>query len=233
MRNSTGKSRDLEAMNQVKKSPNRATNSLRLWLLCLAAAALACAVCYMWVDRPVASLFHRAQLRPGTFGRLTLLPDPFVPLAVIAFFTLGLWHLSGRELSRMQTSILLCSISILVAEITKAQLKYVFGRSWPDTWTHNNPSFIRDGVYGFHFFHGGSGYASFPSGHMAVTCAALVVLWTQFPAGRFAYVLVAVAVAVGLVGANFHFVSDVIAGGFVGFSSAWMTLLLWKTDSPR
>jgi hypothetical protein len=32
-------------------------------------------------------------------------------------------------------------------------------------------------IYGFNFFHGGHGYASFPSGHTAVTCAVVTVLW--------------------------------------------------------
>ena len=34
--------------------------------------------------------------------------------------------------------------------------------------------------------------------------------------------LAVLAVAIGLIGANYHFVSDVIAGGFVGISSGWM-----------
>jgi membrane-associated phospholipid phosphatase len=36
------------------------------------------------------------------------------------------------------------------------------------------------------------------------------------------------AVAIGLIGANYHFLSDVTAGGFVGVSSGWMLTLLWK-----
>ena len=64
-----------------------------------------------------------------------------------------------------------------MAETIKNGLKFVFGRTWPETWVNNNPSFIRDGVYGFNWFHGGAGYASFPSGHMSVTCALAAVLW--------------------------------------------------------
>ena len=101
----------------------------------------------------------------------------------------------------------------IVAELTKIQLKLVFGRTWPDTFRDNNPSFLRDGVYGFNFFHGGHGYAAFPSGHTAVTCAVISVLWIYCPKWRWLYALAVLAVAVGLIGANYHFVSDVIAGG--------------------
>jgi membrane-associated phospholipid phosphatase len=202
--------------------------ALRKWTWSLAGTALACTACYQFLDRPVALLFNKTVAHPEPFEKLTHLPDPFVPLAVIVFIGLGLWNLSGRLLSRLQNCALLSSISVIVAEATKAQLKFVFGRTWPDTWINNNPSFLRDGVYGFNFFNGGAGYASFPSGHMAVTCAVISVLWIYYPAARTLYALAGLAVALGLVGANFHFLSDVIAGGFVGVSCGWMVTSLWK-----
>jgi membrane-associated phospholipid phosphatase len=66
------------------------------------------------------------------------------------------------------------------------------------------------------------------SGHTAVTCAVASVLWIYFPKARRLYVLGALAVAIGLIGANYHFLSDVIAGSFVGVSSGWMVTSLWK-----
>jgi membrane-associated phospholipid phosphatase len=56
------------------------------------------------------------------------------------------------------------------------------------------------------------------------------VLWIYYPAWRALYVLAVLAVATGLIGANYHFVSDVIAGAFVGVSSGWMTTSLWKHE---
>ena len=75
----------------------------------------------------------------------------------------------------------MCSISIIVTETIKNGLKLIFGRTWPETWIENNPSFIHDGVYGFNFLHGGTAYQSFPSGHMAAACAAVSVLWIWYP----------------------------------------------------
>ena len=87
---------------------------------------------------------------------------------------------------------------------------------------------VHDGVYGFNLFHGGRGYASFPSGHTAVTCAMITVLWIYYPKWRPLYAMAVFGVGIGLIGANYHFLGDVLAGGFVGISSGWMLTSLWK-----
>ena len=151
--------------------------ALHRWLLALLLTAVAVTLCYLWLDRPIALLVHAHSARRETFARLTYLPDLLIPLAAAAFVAFGLWALAGRPLSKIVTAGVLCSISLIVAETIKSQLKFAFGRLWPDTWVQNNPSFIHDGAYGFNLFHGGPGYASFPSGHMAATCAVISVLW--------------------------------------------------------
>jgi hypothetical protein len=130
---------------------------MQRWLLSLATASLASAISYLWFDQPIALLVHVQLPRPDVLSQLIHIPDPFIPVAVITFIGLGLWSLSGRPLSNIQVAALLCSISLIMAEATKNQLKFVFGRTWPDTWIQNNPSFIRDGAYGFNLFHGGAG----------------------------------------------------------------------------
>jgi membrane-associated phospholipid phosphatase len=207
--------------------------ALQRWLLALLLTAEAVAVCYLWIDRPLALLVHAHSAQRETFARLTYLPDLLIPFAAAAFVAFGLWALAGRPLSKIVTAGVLCSISLIVAETIKSQLKFACGRLWPETWVQNNPSFIRDGAYGFNLFHGGAGYASFPSGHTAATCAVISVLWIMVPKWRPLYALVVLAVAVGLIGANYHFLSDVIAGGFVGTSTGWMTAALWQARQSR
>jgi membrane-associated phospholipid phosphatase len=202
------------------------------WLLSLATTSLASAISYLWLDQPIALLVHIQLPHVDAFARLTHIPDPLIPLAVVAFIVLGFWRLSGRPLAKIHTAALICSISLIMAEATKDQLKYIFGRTWPETWVQNNSSFIRDGAYGFNLFHGGAGYASFPSGHSAVTCAVISVLWMFYPKLRAVYLLVFLAVAIGLIGANYHFLSDIIAGAFVGVSTGWMATALWQAYRP-
>ncbi|HXY34619.1 MAG TPA: phosphatase PAP2 family protein [Planctomycetaceae bacterium] len=110
--------------------------------------------------------------------------------------------------------------SLLIAVQFEASLKFCFGRYWPNTWTPannpSNPSLLRDEAYGFHPFHSGPAFGSFPSGHMIRTLAIAAVVWVAYPRWRWACVVAASAVAIGLVGMNYHFVGDVIGGAVVG-----------------
>jgi membrane-associated phospholipid phosphatase len=101
------------------------------------------------------------------------------------------------------------------------------GRPWPDSWRGNEPSLIRNGDYKFHWFNGGDAYSSFPSGHMAAAVAVLSVLWIYYPRLRPLCLAAAVLLAIALIGSNFHFAGDVLAGGFVGMTVGWMTVSLF------
>ena len=203
--------------------------ALRGWLLALVLAALAVVISYYWLDRPIALFVHsqfprniRVLLEPVTY-----IPNPLIWVATITFLAFGIRGLAGRLLSKMQTAILLCSFSLMIAETIKSELKFVFGRTWPETWHQNNQSFIHDGIYGFNWFHGGDAYQSFPSGHMTAICAVASVLWIYYPRLRPIYLMVTLAVLVGLVGNNYHFLSDTIAGTFVGASTGLMVTMLF------
>jgi membrane-associated phospholipid phosphatase len=155
-------------------------------------------------------------------------PELFASIAFVVFVLAGYLVVLRRPLNRPLAVLLLSGVSLGIGAIIKDQLKFVFGRTWPETWINNNPSLIRDGVSGFNFFHGGAGYASFPSGHMTATCAVISILWFAYPRWRPLYVLVIAVVAVGLMGANYHFVSDIIAGGFIGWSTGWIAMQIWE-----
>lgn len=208
-------------------------SAIQKWSLGFAVTVAASAISYVWLDRPIALLANAYHVHQGNFAKLTYIPEPLVALACVTFAVCGLWVLARRPLPYWSNVALLSSISVLVTELTKNQLKFVFGRTWPETFVQNNPSFIRDGVYGFNFFHGGPGYASFPSGHTAATCALASVLWILVPQGRPLYAMVVMAVVVGLVGADYHFLSDIIAGGFVGISIGWMTVVIWRAQVSK
>jgi len=203
---------------------------IKTWSLSLAGTTVATAAAYIWLDRPIALTAHAYHAYQNHFAKLTYIPEPLAAAGGFVFVVAGLWVLAGRRLSCWGTTALLSAMSVLLTEIIKSQLKFVFGRTWPETFVQNNPSFIRDGVYGFNFFHGGPGYASFPSGHTAAICALSSVLWIMAPKGRPLYALAVLAVVVGLLGADYHFLSDIIAGGFVGTSVGWMTVALWRTQ---
>jgi membrane-associated phospholipid phosphatase len=196
-------------------------------------ALVAIVVSYLWVDQPVAFLVHRDITTKTLFVELTYIPEPLPLLGPIVFFALGLWALVAKPTSKLYAALVTCSISLIVAEAAKNQLKYDFGRTWPETWVNNNPSLIGNGAYGFNFFHGGIGYASFPSGHMTAICAVISVLWIYYPKFRVIYALVVAAVAIGLLGADYHFVSDIIAGSLLGAVTGWLTVVLREQAASR
>jgi membrane-associated phospholipid phosphatase len=119
-------------------------------------------------------------------------------------------------------------VSFFIVEGLKTYLKSAFGRTWPESWMGFHISFIRDGAYGFNPFHGGPAYTAFPSGHIAAVCAIVSVLWVCYPKFRPLYVLFVLLTAIALVVSNFHFVSDVIAGIFLGISVGWITTAMWR-----
>jgi len=109
----------------------------------------------------------------------------------------------------------------------KTLLKFGFGRTWPETWIHDNPSLVRDGIFGFFPFHGGAGWSSFPSGHMTAVMSIVAMAWYIWPRLAPLWCLICVGAAAGLIVLNLHFVSDVIAGAYIGFASA--SAVLWLT----
>ena len=137
--------------------PQLATRRIILWLIALALTAAFCAASYAWFDRPIAFFMHNELEQPALLAQLPRISEWLVGAASVAFVLLGLRGLSGRPLSRFESVVLVCGLAIIVSAALKNALKLMFGRTWPETWIGNNPSLIRDGVYGFFFFHGGRG----------------------------------------------------------------------------
>ena len=208
------------------------TVRLKIWLTAFVATAAVVTLCYFYVDRPVAFFAH-ANTVPNRryFDMLTRISEYLFVTAAIAFVVFGLRTLVTARWHKWQAVLLLCGITLAVAETIKDELKFAFGRTWPETWINNNPSLIGNGTYGFNPFHGGGGYNSFPSGHTTAACAVAAVLWVAYPKLRPLCVLMVAAVVVGLIGADYHFVSDIVAGGFLGASTGWLAVVLWDEGS--
>jgi membrane-associated phospholipid phosphatase len=172
-----------------------------------------------FVDRAASSwsYAHLHAVRMSAFDWATHLVDPLQALALAALAVIGVRALASdwRPAGHWRT-LLIGAVAVLVAVAFKEQLKYLFGRTWPETWVNHNPSWIGSGAYGFHFHHGGAGWASFPSGHLTQSSAVGETLWLRAPKLRWLAILFPLLVAIGLFGCDYHFVGDMIAGGFLG-----------------
>ncbi len=186
----------------------------------IAVALLLIAFAFVCLDRAVSTWSHDTLHRPHFFELLTHVVDPTIPAAMIALIGSGLAVAFGWRPGEAGKTLLAASFSLLVAFAVKEQLQYAFGRTWPETWTNNNPSWITHHVIGFHPFHGGTGWLSFPSGHMTRITTVATVIWVRLPKWRWLAVTLTVLVAAGLIGCDFHFISDMVAGTFVGIACA-------------
>jgi membrane-associated phospholipid phosphatase len=209
------------------------TRAFKTWFVGLVLTAAVVPVSVQWFDRPIALWVY------DIFGgrRIpTMLADRIFSislLSAIVFVICGLVAIMGRRFSKLEAAVAMCAISTLATTIVKDQLKFAFGRTWPDTWGPGIVSFLRDNVYGFHFFQSGKSFESFPSGHAAVAAAVLSVVWILFPKRRVICAIGVVAVDIGLVALNVHFLSDVVAGTFLGLSTGLFTVALWRASELR
>jgi membrane-associated phospholipid phosphatase len=207
-----------------------ALNSPRSLILAVVLGGVLVIVCYFYVDRPVAWFVHNHRFysdkilvwAPRISDWLTYL----VIVAIIGVVASWIWRPGGA----IRTLLVAIALNLVATNAIKSGLKCVFGRTWPETWTDHNPSLIADGVYGFHPFHFSNAYQSFPSGHAAAAFALISILWLSYPRWRWIYAIAGGIACFALVGLNFHFVSDVIAGAMLGsttgFYATWLFGLL-------
>src|SRR6266513_1118903 len=183
--------------------------------LCIAAVL----VCYFWIDRPVAFFVYHHQINKFQVFRWLTCPPPEVQNWSALVLTILLIRRARRPFPHWQKVLLVAFVSLIVADSFRISLGDVFGRYWPDTWTHDNPSLIGTGMYGFHPFQRGDDVGSFPSGHACRILGFATVWLIAMPRSQTVQLVVIVLCApmlVSLVAMNYHFVSDVIAGGVLG-----------------
>lgn len=209
-------------------------------------AAVSCAllvgVSVQLIDRPVANWVHGHlgdarfawfigshdghSLAIGPFSLMAGPAEALRPLALAVLSIIALAAAAGwRPGPRGRVSLAL-GLSVFVAMEINNAAKLAFGRTWPESWLGSNPSWIHDGVFGFFPFHGGAGWTAFPSGHAAVIAAPATFLWIVRPGLRPLWTAMVVIVVTGLIGANYHFVSDIVGGVYLGVAAGLGTAAL-------
>ena len=73
---------------------------------------------------------------------------------------------------------------------------------------------------GFNSFHYEYQWISFPSGHAATAFSAAIVLTILYPKGRFFFLFAGTLIAFSRIFLTHHYISDVIAGSFLGITSS-------------
>jgi membrane-associated phospholipid phosphatase len=189
---------------------------LRRSLIAAGTGVLAVLICYFWIDRPVAFFVYDYHINNIEAFRWLTYPPPEVQNWSALVLTILIIRRAWGPFLRWQKVLLVACISLIVADDFRVSLGDVCGRYWPETWTHDNPSLIGTGTYGFHPFQRGDDIGSFPSGHACRIFGFAGVWMIAIPESRVVTMVLAAPMLLSLVAMNYHFVSDVIAGSVLG-----------------
>jgi membrane-associated phospholipid phosphatase len=197
---------------------NTITLKNRISLLLL--AMLFAVFSYFYLDADIA-LFVRQLLHRNAQLERTLSNIPDLLLHVVLGVTVLCWAgyflLRGRNVYARDAQFLrACGTVVPLAFLAKVLLQYVFGRPDPHIWLHYHlpPRFS--------WFRANAGYGCFPSGHMTVFTSLMTTLLHYYPRYRRVIQVLLFLLALALVGTNYHFLSDVIAGACLGAGVAFI-----------
>lgn len=178
-------------------------------------------LCYQFFDIPVAGFFYSRL-----YDDLWVLFDYITEAGEGGYwiYSAGIMYLAYRYLpiskmpfgeklmeyrqADMRTSgfVLLTAI---VSGIAVNLLKIVFARYRPELY-------FKQGDYGFSWFDQTHLLASFPSGHSATAMAVATALTLLFPRYGWFFIITGVVIIFSRVVLAEHYISDVIAGGYLG-----------------
>ena len=189
---------------------------LRTSLIATGSCIVAVIICYLWVDRSVAFFISDHHINGIAIFRWLTYPPPEIQNWSALMLTILIVRRAWGPFLRWQKVLFVACVSLIVADTFRISLGDVFGRYWPETWTHDNPSLIGTGTYGFHPFQRGDDVGSFPSGHACRILGFGGVWMIAMPSTRIVAIVLSVPMLVSLVAMDYHFVSDVIAGSVLG-----------------
>ncbi len=184
---------------------------VRIWLLSFIACAAAAAFSFAEIDVRVA---HRVW---GVGRHLSSLNTAFGATVILSLESAVVLSLIVARLMRGHISrfaeilAIACLASICAYGINDEVLKPLFGVQ--------PPLLVIQGARHTFNFAAGPAYSSFPSGHMMLAAAFAGVFMRFYRASIRPLALLLLLAAVLLVVGDWHFVSDVIVGTFLGVSA--------------
>lgn len=170
-------------------------------------------VSYAVLDKGIALLVKKLWFNTRLSFFSTDIPD-FLPLLVgliTGFAWIVFFYLTRKGIYNAHTRFFqLIAITVPLANVVKTVAKFAFGRINTRFWLQH-PS-----ANEFHWLHGSANFSGFPSGHMAVFTVLIIALSIFYPRYQTFYIACLTLLALALIVTNYHFLSDIIAGAYVG-----------------
>lgn len=206
--------------------PGRTKKTLLGWLF---PTTIAVIVAVRFLDRPISLFIQDTFYHNKIWGHLTGdLPDTLLIMVGVGTVTCYLLYLVRKRSNLLDKKTFLLqhvAWTLPGSFLAKTLLKWLFGRVTTRFWLQNPPQ------YGFHWLNGADNFNGFPSGHMAVFAALFAAIWRVYPQYKLPLVLLLFVLGILLMATNYHFLSDVIAGWWLGLAvEALISLLLRKSQ---
>jgi membrane-associated phospholipid phosphatase len=179
-------------------------------------------LCVRWVDSAVALILNKSM--PNVLAARTAgVPDLLLPVTLVisaASWSGYAWLTWRKSKSPLRSIFATIGLASLLSFAAKDVLQILFGRLNPRQWLAGADQAQ------FHILGANGVPGAFPSGHMSVFTPVFIALHRIFPSLRNWWFLFWAALALTLVVGNYHFVSDVIAGSYLGFLVDFVSLYL-------
>jgi membrane-associated phospholipid phosphatase len=194
-----------------------------MWLLSMMVCMLIVVVAFVYLDVPIAhrveGILGSAESLATGFASVVLLGIEAVVALALVIIRITRGHLSPFR----EAAALACLTSICAYAINDNMLKLFFGVP--------GPAAVLQGTHHVFNLLSGSSNSSFPSGHMVLAGAFAGVFMRLYRTSMLPLSALLLIAAVLLIVGNWHFVSDVVAGGFVGVSAGLLAGEVWLVHS--
>jgi membrane-associated phospholipid phosphatase len=190
------------------------------WFLCLVACGAAVGLSFYNVDITLALYCLRFSQRLSPLqeglGSAVLLTGEAVTVLALVLARL----IRGKIPPYAEALAIACLSSICAYAINDSVLKLFFG-------VPNLSDVLRGSRHAFHFWKG-SPHSNFPSGHMILAGAFAGVFMRLYRITIWPLSALVLFAATLLVAGGWHFLSDVIAGAYLGLSAGLLAGELWR-----
>ncbi|CEK11209.1 phosphatase PAP2 family protein [Legionella hackeliae] len=181
-------------------------------------------LCFMYFDKPVAEYFYNLEVRKhlAIVGWITKFGIGAIYISGLFMLALFFRYIMGNHEWAARTWFLFMCVAIPNAVC--GFLKILFGRARPNLWIHND-------FYGFYGLQFHAPFWSFPSGHTTTIMSLVFGLSIMFPRYFYAFLLTGITIAMSRVLLTHHYLSDVLAAGYLSLLEIGILLCFLRRKS--
>ncbi|GGF94952.1 MULTISPECIES: phosphatase PAP2 family protein [Cysteiniphilum] len=187
-----------------------------------------CAISYIYFDRLLVTsiseqLQHNILIKLSNILSFIFDPNNWFVLFIILVI-ICIWQ---KTRDKLNPRLLAWTMSLFISIAAATVLKLTLARYRPEL-------FLQEGLYGFHWLSHKRLFNSFPSGHATLGFAGLLGLAYLVQNKKFTVlcIIIALIITISRILSSEHYLSDVLAGVYIGvFSYLWAKALCYRKSS--